>query len=51
MKSYKIVVKIDQVKNGREVSRGIFKGVKLGSVAHKNKKAYSRREKHKPAYF
>ena len=51
MKDNKIIVKIDQVKNGREVSRGIFAGVKLGSVAHKNKKAYVRREKYKPVYF
>lgn len=50
MKKMEIIIKFDTAKEGREASREIFKGVFIGSFAHKNKKKYCRREKHRKSH-
>jgi hypothetical protein len=45
MKKIKITFKINHVKEGKQTSRNIFKNAKRGTIFHKNKKRYDRKNK------
>ena len=47
MEKYSITVKVDNGKIAKRQSREMFMNAPHGSRSHKNKKAYSRKSKHK----
>jgi hypothetical protein len=51
MKKQTINIKIDRVKQVKQMSRELFSGVKLGSKSFKDKSNYTRKQKHKQPLF